>query len=197
MARSSSGLGRLVLIQEIMGSTPIRAALIYTSAFAKRAPLKSMKIKIIIFLILISLLGSGCILKQSDDYKNDYKKIIFKADSRDVAIEVEVAKTPEEISRGLMWREYLDEYSGMLFIFQGEAPRNFWMKNTLINLDIIFISKDKKIISIAENVIPCSDYTTECPLYKSEAPAQYVVEVNGGFCKEHNIEKGDEVELEI
>ena len=162
-----------------------------------------MKTKIILFLIiLIFLFSFGYIVNNAfnkdNNYKEDYNKaineVVFKTDSENIAIQAEIARTLEEISKGLMQRERLGEYSGMLFVFPDESQRSFWMKNTLINLDIVFISKGKKIVSIAE-AVPCPSKNTKCPLYKSEVPAQYVVEVNGGFCEEHNIKKGDLVEF--
>ena len=107
-------------------------------------------------------------------------------------IDVEIAKTPEELSRGLMNRATLPENGGMLFVFSDSAPRAFWMKNTLIPLDIIFISSDTKITNI-EHALPCK--ADPCPLYRSRGNAMYVLEVNGGFSQTHGISEGDDVGL--
>jgi hypothetical protein len=85
-----------------------------------------------------------------------------------------------------MNREYLEEDSGMLFIFTEEEKKSFWMKNTLIPLDIIFISENYLINDIY-SVQPCE--TDECELYS--ANAKYVLEVDEGYCEENNINVGD------
>lgn len=110
-------------------------------------------------------------------------------------IKVELAKDPYTWAKGLMFREFIPKDSGMLFIFPDEAKRSFWMKNTLIPLDIIFISKDKKIVDIKENFEPCSQPQTNCPPYFSTSPAMYVLEVNAGIAKDYGLGIGDDLEL--
>jgi len=73
----------------------------------------------------------------------------------------------------------------MLFIFNSVEPRAFWMKNTYISLDIIFVDKDRRVVNIAENTTPLSR-----DIHRSMEPARYVVEVNGGVSRRFNIEKG-------
>jgi len=102
----------------------------------------------------------------------------------------EVADDEDEMMRGLMFRNHLPSNAGMLFVFDNEEPRTFWMKNTLIPLDMIFVDSSFKIVDILENVPPC-DQGNECPLYPSDRPAQYVLEVNGGFVEENGIKVGD------
>jgi uncharacterized membrane protein (UPF0127 family) len=87
-----------------------------------------------------------------------------------------------------MFREKLNENEGMLFVFDDEKYETFWMKNTLIPLDIIFIDKNFKIISI-ENAVPCK--REPCTLYKSAKPAEYVLEVNENFTIRNKIKSGD------
>lgn len=113
--------------------------------------------------------------------------------SRDISIVVELASTQQEIIRGLMFRKHLDENQGMLFLFDSEQPLGFWMKNTLISLDIIFINQDLKIVSFHTRVPPCR--RDPCPVYKSGKPAKYVVEVNAGFVEKYDIFTGDRVEI--
>jgi uncharacterized membrane protein (UPF0127 family) len=110
-------------------------------------------------------------------------------------IHVEVAATEAERAKGLMNRSFLPVDQGMLFIFQREDVRSFWMWNTLIPLDMIFVSADKKIVYIRDNVQPC--LTNDCPSYSSMYPAKYVVEVNGGFCKQNQIYEGQYIEINI
>jgi uncharacterized membrane protein (UPF0127 family) len=105
-------------------------------------------------------------------------------------VKVEVVTTPPDQARGLMYRRSLDKDSGMLFIFGEEAPRSFWMKNTLIPLDMIFVSADLVIVDIT-TMQPCT--TDPCPSYTSRQPAKYVVEVNADYCRSHNIVIGDKI----
>jgi len=101
------------------------------------------------------------------------------------SVSIEIAETPENISKGLMWRTSLDITSGMLFIFQESGPQTFWMRNTPLRLDILFIGKDSCIKNIAERTSPMSDQT-----YNSKGPVKYVLEVRGGFSRAHGIKGG-------
>ena len=105
-----------------------------------------------------------------------------------VYINAEIADTPEEITKGLMFRESLAEGEGMLFVFSDSAPRVFWMKNTLIPLDMVFISDEMEIIRIHQ-AIPCT--ADPCPLYMSERPAKYVLEVIGNLTAQKGISEGN------
>ena len=111
------------------------------------------------------------------------------------SFEVEIASTSAQHKRGLMHRENLPEDKGMLFIFKQEQPLSFWMKNTLIYLDIIYISKDKKVVSISANTPPCKK--DPCPNYPSKGNAMYVLEINGGLTERFGIGKGTEVEFNL
>ncbi|OGM95187.1 hypothetical protein A2524_03885 [Candidatus Wolfebacteria bacterium RIFOXYD12_FULL_48_21] len=110
-----------------------------------------------------------------------------------ISVSVEVADDPYSWSKGLMFRESLLDGNGMLFVFPNEKPRAFWMKNTLIPLDMLFISADKRVVSIQKNVAPC--VTTICVSYASEHDAMYVLEVNAGFADRYGITQGDLVEI--
>jgi len=102
---------------------------------------------------------------------------------------VELAETQEERSRGLMYRETLDKDKGMLFIFDEEKEHSFWMKNTLIPLDIIWINKDKEVVDIKKNVQPCVE--EKCEIFKPSNKAKYVLELNAGQSDKTNIKIGD------
>ncbi|MBI4163156.1 MAG: DUF192 domain-containing protein [Candidatus Aenigmarchaeota archaeon] len=102
---------------------------------------------------------------------------------------VETADSPAEWEKGLMNRASLGENNGMLFVFPDEQQRSFWMKNTLIPLDIIFISSDLTIVDIKRNFQPCRSFF--CETYKSKQQAKYVLEVNADFAGIHNIKIGD------
>jgi len=101
---------------------------------------------------------------------------------------VEMAVTPEEQARGLMFRRELPEKQGMLFDFQREQPTSFSMKNTYIPLDMIFIRADGRILRIAENTVPLSE-----ALVPSGGPVRAVLEVIGGTAKKLGIAPGDRV----
>ena len=105
-----------------------------------------------------------------------------------IKINVEIADDNEKRTKGLMFRENLEENDGMLFIFDNEEEQTFWMKNTVIPLDMIFINKNFKIVDI-QNAVPCKE--DPCVLYKSAKPIQYVLEVNGYFTTKNNVKIGD------
>ena len=107
---------------------------------------------------------------------------------------VEVARTPAEKTKGLMYRAELPENHGMLFIFDKDSPRTFWMKNTLIPLDMIFINSQMKVVEVKSKVPPCRE--DPCPSYPSE-PAMYVLEINGGLAERKGIVVGDTVTLKL
>ena len=122
---------------------------------------------------------------------NDSFISIMTKEGDEIKIEVEYAETPDEWSYGLMSRISMNENFGMLFIFPIEENRTFWMKNTLISLDILYIDSNKKIVSIARNTK--TNQTDE--VYPSLFPSLYVLEVNGGFCEKNSIQEGDQVKL--
>src|SRR5258708_1702532 len=101
---------------------------------------------------------------------------------------VEMASTPAEQARGLMDRRGLPEGQGMLFDFHHEQLTSFWMKNTYIPLDMIFIRGDGRILRIVENTVPLSEV-----LIPSGGPVRAVLEVNGGTAKKLGIAPGDRV----
>ena len=116
-------------------------------------------------------------------------KVIFDSGA---VFNVEVAKTDQEKSKGLMFREQMPKDDGMLFFFDDESPKTFWMKNTLLPLDMIFIDADMVVVEIKANVPPCKE--DPCPTYESE-PAKYVLEINGGVAEKKNINIGDKITL--
>lgn len=115
----------------------------------------------------------------------DYSKVCFGRN----CFNVEIADTAEERARGLMFRNNLGEDRGMLFIFESEGVYPFWMKNTLIPLDIIWMDSEKKIVYISRNTTPCE--TEVCPSYNPNKKSKYVLEINGGLCDRLKIKEGD------
>jgi hypothetical protein len=120
------------------------------------------------------------------------------ADRRPVCIRAtcfdsEIAVTADERSRGLMHRRSLAADKGMLFVFPSEARHGFWMKNTLIELDMVFIGADRRVVDVARRAQPCP--AAPCPQYHPAAPAAYVLEIAGGIADRIGIATGDLVEF--
>lgn len=105
------------------------------------------------------------------------------------SIDVEVADDEAQRAQGLMYRRSMKDEQGMLFLFDRPAPQSFWMRNTYIPLDIIYVDENKKIITIHENTTPLSEISLP-----SNGDAQYVLEVNGGWCRRYGVKIGDVLE---
>lgn len=103
-----------------------------------------------------------------------------------LVVDLEVANTPKAIEQGLMNRQYIAPNTGMLFWFEKEEPRSFWMRNTLVPLDMIFITSTGRITNIHHAVPPNND-----TLRSSAEPVQYVVELPGGTAAKHQLTAGD------
>jgi uncharacterized membrane protein (UPF0127 family) len=93
-------------------------------------------------------------------------------------VRAEIADADDSRARGLMFRTSLPADEGMLFVFDTELPLSFWMKNTLIPLDMLYFDRNGRLVSIQRDVPPCR--TAYCPSFPSEAPARYVLEMNAG-----------------
>ncbi|MFN8545078.1 MAG: DUF192 domain-containing protein [Candidatus Binatia bacterium] len=115
---------------------------------------------------------------------------IVRTTAGTVEVALEVAATDEARARGLMYRTDLADGHGMLFVFPTAAVHDFWMKNTLIPLDMIWIGADRRIVGIRAATTPLS--TTPIGI---GAPALYVLEVPGGFAARHGIAPGNEIVL--
>jgi len=108
---------------------------------------------------------------------------------------VAIADDDPTRARGLMFVDEMPDDQGMLFIFPDQRMRSFWMKNTRIPLDILYIDRDFEIVSISADTPPCRARNRRCPSYPSTGPAQYVLEINGGLAAEYGIEPGDRIEV--
>ncbi len=141
------------------------------------------------------LLGAPLVLvagtarsQANDDIQFNKSTLRIATGGREIKFDVELALNDAERSRGLMFREKLGPYDGMLFDFVREAPVAFWMKNTLIPLDMLFIAADGTIKHIHSNAVPLS--TESIP---SEFPVRAVLEINGGSARLLGIKPGDKV----
>jgi hypothetical protein len=103
-------------------------------------------------------------------------------------IDIEKADNDMERGFGLMYRRSMSDTQGMLFLFNESEPQSFWMRNTFIPLDIMFVDENLTITTIHENTQPLSDKSIP-----SNGNARYVVEVNGGFTKKHGLKIGDKI----
>jgi uncharacterized membrane protein (UPF0127 family) len=110
---------------------------------------------------------------------------------RAIPVRVELARTDSERERGLMYRNHLDPDAGMLFLFPRPAPLAFWMRNTLIPLDMIFIDPDRRILGIVENAAPETETAR-----RVDGNSQYVLEIAGGLSQRWGVHAGSSVEFE-
>lgn len=114
--------------------------------------------------------------------------VFYKDGNKVVKVDVEIAADDTQRAKGLMYRPYMPDTVGMLFVFDKSEPQAFWMKNTIIPLDIIYVGANKKIVSIQKNAVPYSEKSLP-----SEGDAQYVVEVNAGFADQYGLKPGDAI----
>ncbi len=128
-------------------------------------------------------------IKQTEvAFKKEGELTIFKSDSTSVRLNIEIADTEYETQTGLMYRNSMAETQAMLFIFEDEQPRSFYMKNTSIPLDIIFIDANKTIVSFQKNAKPFDERSLP-----SNVPAKYVLEVNAGLVDRWNLKVGNTI----
>jgi len=157
-----------------------------------------MKIRWYLFLLITSLfIQTSC--------KNESKKVvkiepitfnkegelaIYKAETDSILtqLNIEIADSEYETQTGLMYRDAMEENQGMLFIFPEEAMHSFYMKNTKMSLDIVFIAADLKIASFQENTNPFDETGLS-----SQVPVQYVLELNAGLIEKWSLKVGDSI----
>lgn len=127
-------------------------------------------------------------IKQTEvSFKKEAELTIFKlVDSTRINLDIEIADTEFDRETGLMYRHSMKNSQGMLFVFEDERPRYFYMKNTEMPLDLIFINANKSIVSFQKNARPFNESTLP-----SNAPAKYVLEVNAGLSDTWNLSVGD------
>ncbi|MBI3551352.1 MAG: DUF192 domain-containing protein [Elusimicrobia bacterium] len=106
-------------------------------------------------------------------------------------IVADVVDTPVERERGLMFRKKLPKDYGMLFVFSRELPMTFWMKNTLVSLDIVFIGADKKVTKVHERVKASTEKTPDEDVARVGGPAQFVLELPAGAAARHRLKEGE------
>ncbi len=141
------------------------------------------------------LLLSSCKTQQANVGQEGLpmQRVLLVSNEAAVSVLAEIATTPEQMQKGMMFRTSLPSERGMLFVFSEERELSFWMKNTFIPLDIIFLGAQGEFVSSA-TMQPCRK--DPCPGYTSEGPAQYALEVQAGFVNEHSIGRGWRIAVE-
>ena len=114
--------------------------------------------------------------------------VSVEGDSGTIIFQSEVADSPDERQKGLMFRESMGDREGMIFLFPAERQRSFWMRNTLIPLDMLFIKADRTVLGIVENAEPKTDTSRSVP-----GNSQFVLEINGGLSAELGLRAGAQV----
>jgi uncharacterized protein len=137
-----------------------------------------------LFLVLAVLLQTTACQAQP-------KVIIQTKENRELTFQVEIADTPAKRELGLQYRRDLAADRGMIFLFPSESHHSFWMKNTPIPLDMIFINRDRKIVGIVEQAVPFSTDSRSVP-----AASQFVLEINGGLAGRYGVKVGDSISFQ-
>ena len=141
-----------------------------------------------LFLVVVALtsgLGLACARATGG------ARVVLRTSGGDVPVAVEIADTPERQSLGLMYRKELGADAGMLFVFPHAQHLTFWMKTTVLSLDMIFIGDDRRVLGIVKDAVP---FTTTPREVAGES--RYVLEVNAGFSDRHGVRPGDTVTFE-
>ncbi len=162
-----------------------------------------MKQRFFIQLVFSLTLCFNCLFSSCKEEKKTVKqtKVTFKKegelsiyntlkDSVKAKLDIEIADNDYEIQTGLMYRDYMKPNRGMLFVFEDETERYFYMKNTQIPLDIIFINANKSIVSFQKNAKPFDESSLP-----SNVPAKYVLEVNAGMSNTWKLSIGDFIDF--
>ena len=142
---------------------------------------KNISIFFVIFFVIFLIMTNAYAIEQY--IKSGYGKVVFF--EQRLTIEVELATTKKQRATGLMFRDYLAPDKGMLFVFEEETIQKVWMKDTLISLDIVFVSSEGEIVSIIKGLQPCTKKT--CDIYDSTKSAKYMLEINAGVVDCNNI----------
>jgi len=140
-----------------------------------------------VFLLVFVMSMGGCLC----DKKIQGPRVCF----RDQCFDVEVVQKPEELTRGLMERDSMEDNHGMLFVFPESRQYSFWMKDTLIPLDMIWMDYGRNVVHIAHDVPPCEE--DPCPTYAPPTDALYVLEINAGLAQRFGITQGDRAEFKL
>ncbi|MCP2620252.1 DUF192 domain-containing protein [Candidatus Aminicenantes bacterium AC-334-K16] len=148
--------------------------------------LSGQRASLFLIFFLVSLLS----FIQAQEIKEKFIPVFLPDGQKIIA---ELAVTPLERQRGLMFREELAADEGMLFVFEEDGLYSFWMKNMKFSIDILWLDKNKRIIHLEENVPPCT--TEPCPSYTPALPSRYVLELKAGSIKTHSLKLFQQVDF--
>ena len=151
----------------------------------RKEPGENLRTRELIFIPVLIFSLFGCRPLAAED----------RACVKNVCYEIEVVSKSEELQRGLQFRESMPKNHGMLFVFQGMYPYPFWMKDTKIPLDMIWMDDSRRVVYIASAVPPC--LKDPCPTYTPTEPALYVLELNAGEAKRIGLEKENQVIFDL
>jgi len=140
---------------------------------------------------LFLLSASSCNQAAASQFDDFNHKITFVDQQRTVY--VAIAADNDSRERGLMFRRELTEDQGMLFVYPDQSRRGVWMKNTLLALDVLFLSGDGKIVAMLKDLQPCRH--EPCRIYDSKIPARYMLELSSGFIDKHLLKVGQQITL--
>jgi len=169
----------------------------------KRLPANT-QIKLLIFL---SLIAGGFYFIQTrynifeispnqaevEQEKTTYKIWVKNSKGEQFAVDTELAVTQSEKNKGLSSRQSLGTNSGMLFVYENDSLGGFWMKDTVVPLDMIFTNEKGEILYIEQNAQPCD--RAPCKVYNPSIPYRYVLEVNGFWTRDRGVKVGDKIEI--
>lgn len=151
---------------------------------------KFLGIIVLLFTVVCLRLSADGLQMTADSSRLTVDRLPAQVCFHEQCLAVEIADTNEERMRGLQARELLPEGEGMLFIFPAPGVYHFWMKDTLISLDMIFLDEDRRIVGIERDVPPCQE--DPCPQYGPAQKSLYVLEANAGYAARHDLKIGDE-----
>lgn len=185
----------------LRGKEPPKKGIYTNYKKAKGKPAAYMAVALLVILIMAVVLNPNRNTKRMEPksgtestssepvFQKQGELKLLKSDSTEVVtIDIEIADDDMRRERGLMYRRQMELGQGMLFIFEDEDFRSFWMRNTYLPLDILYLDASRKILDIHENTATLNDQPIP-----SSAPAKYVLEVNAGFCALYNIQVGDRI----
>ncbi|MBK8276026.1 MAG: DUF192 domain-containing protein [Nitrospira sp.] len=155
-----------------------------------------MRQKLSVWLVLSIVTAGGLLVSDREAARAAGSDLVSIQTPSGITLKAEVADTPLKRSVGLMYRDHLKKDHGMLFFFGQPQAWNFWMKNTKIALDLIWIDGKKRVTHIERNVPICTKSDDSCPQYRPNSDdAVYVLEIAGGTVDGYKIEKGSKLQF--
>ncbi|HXN45700.1 MAG TPA: DUF192 domain-containing protein, partial [Bryobacteraceae bacterium] len=142
--------------------------------------------------LLLALTLAGCGPKR--DPMEDYGTRMVKLPGGQ-QVRAEVLINPQDLARGMMFRDSLAPDRGMLFLHQQPGEYPYWMYHCRIPLDILWMTSERRVVEISANTPPCKTEPNQCPTYGGHYRAQYVLELAGGMAAKYGIKQGDTLEF--